>query len=222
MRSSKRRPGRASPAFETEGEPGFRANERPSKGSSGGSGITNDRVVAAGGGAVPTRGTAGSSTEADVPSADDRPDIVAARLASSRTVRPLIAGREPTAAVRDLLAARARFYEPAEPIEGGGRIEEVAGRVADALTSSAPDGTRLLSASTAIGRLDIGAGHAARALADAPARLGAHAPRWPRTRRQRHHGQVWPMLAGSSTVEASRLRHGRIGQDVERLRGRPS
>ncbi len=105
-------------------------------------------------------------------------------------MRPLIVGREPTAAVRDLLAARARFYEPAEPVEGRGRIEEVAGRVADALAMPAPEGTRLLAATTAIGRLDIGAGHGARALSDALATIGARrATMASEPEAWRHHGQ---------------------------------
>ena len=123
-------------------------------------------------------------------------------------MRPLIAGREPTAAVRDLLAARARFYEPAEPVEGRGRIEEVAGRVADALTMPAPEGTRLLTATTAIGRLDIGAGHAARATADALAT--ARRPTRHDGQRARGVAAAWPAPGGHgwrplSTVELQPL-----------------
>ena len=196
--------------FETEGEAGFRARERAAVEGLGGADPASrtTRVVAAGGGAVVDprnrwrlyRGRrAFSLTTA--------PEVVAARLASSRTVRPLIAGREPTAAVRDLLAARARFYEPAEPVEGQGRIEEVAGRVADALTMPAPDGTRLLTTTTSIGRLDIGAGHGARALIDALATVGARrATMATEPEAWRHHGQrLAERMAALSTVEVQPL-----------------
>ncbi len=215
--------------FETEGEPGFRARERAAIEGLGAADPASrtTRVVAAGGGAVADprnrwqlyRGRrAFSLTTA--------PDIVAARLASSRTVRPLIAGREPTAAVRDLLTARARFYEAAEPIEGAGRIEEVAGRVADALTSPAPEGTRLLAASTAIGRLDIGAGHAAPALSDALARLGARrATLACEPEAWRHHGQrLAGWMAASSTIDVQPLLlpRGEAAKISGRLRDGPS
>ena len=196
--------------FETEGEGGFRAREGAAVEGLGAAdpAARTTRVVAAGGGAVVDprnrwrlyRGRrAFSLTTA--------PEVVAARLASSRTVRPLIAGREPTAAVRDLLAARARFYEPAEPIEGRGRIEEVAGRVADALIKPAPEGSRLLAATTPIGRLDIGAGHAARALSDALAALGARrATMASEPEAWRHHGgHLAERTAAISTVELQPL-----------------
>jgi 3-dehydroquinate synthase len=192
--------------FEIEGEAGFRARERAAVQWLGAADPAprTTRVVAVGGGAVVDprnrwllyRGRrAFSLTTA--------PEVVAARLASSRTVRPLIAGREPTAAVRDLLAARARFYEPAEPIEGRGRIEEVAGRVADALTRPAPEGTRLLAAPTSIGRLDIGAGHAARALSDAMVTVGARrATMASEPEAWRHHGQrLAERMAATNGVE---------------------
>jgi shikimate kinase/3-dehydroquinate synthase len=196
--------------FETEGEAGFRVRERAAIEGLGAAGPASrtTRVVAAGGGAVlDPRNRWQLYRGRRAFSLTTAPEIVAARLASSRTVRPLIAGREPTAAVRDLLAARARFYEPAEPIEGAGRIEEVAGRVADALTSPVPDGTRLLSASTAIGRLDIGAGHAARALADALSTLGARrATLASEPEAWRHHGQrLVGSLAVGSTIEVQQL-----------------
>ncbi len=162
--------------FETEGEAGFRARERVAIERLGAADPAprTTRVVAAGGGAVVDprnrwrlyRGRRAFHLTA-------APEVVAGRLATSRNVRPLIAGREPTSAVRDLLAARARFYDAAEPVEGSGRVDDVAGRLADAIARPAPDGTGLLSAPTAVGRIDIGAGHAVRATAAAIDSLGA-------------------------------------------------
>jgi 3-dehydroquinate synthetase/shikimate kinase len=162
--------------FEAEGEAGFRDRERAAIEGLGPADPAprTTRVVAAGGGAVVDprnrwrlfRGRRAICLTAP-------PEVVAARLATSRTVRPLIVGREPQAAVRDLLAARARFYGAAEAIDGAGRPDEVAGRLEDALARPAPEGARLLSARTDVGHLDIGYRHAARALADALAMLGA-------------------------------------------------
>ncbi|MFI5255162.1 MAG: iron-containing alcohol dehydrogenase, partial [Candidatus Limnocylindrales bacterium] len=88
-------------------------------------------------------------------------------------VRPLVAGREPLSAVRDLLAARRRFYGAVESVDGSGRIEDVAGRLAARLERPAPEGTRLMLAETRVGRLDLGYGHAARGAVEALAGLGA-------------------------------------------------
>ena len=162
--------------FEAEGEAGFRARERAAIQALGPTdpATRTTRVVAAGGGAViDPRDRWRLYRDRRAFCLTAAPEVVAGRLATSKTVRPLIAGRDPTAAVRELLAARARFYDAAEPVEGSGRVEDVAGRVADALGRPAPEGTRLLAATTGVGRLDIGAGHAARATASALAALGA-------------------------------------------------
>ena len=127
------------------------------------------------------------STTAPPPAATE---VVAGRLATSRTLRPLIAGRDPQAAVRDLLAARARFYDAAEQVDGSGRVEDVAGRLADRLATPAPEGTRLLAATTTVGRLDLGAGHAARATAEALTSLRARrATMASEPEAWRHHGE---------------------------------
>ena len=162
--------------FEAEGEAGFRARERAAIEALGPADPSPrpTRVVAAGGGAVIDPRNRWRLFRARRPIClTSAPEVVARRLATSKTVRPLIAGRDPTAAVRELLAGRARFYDAAEPVEGGGRVEDAAGRVADLVARPAPEGTRLLAATTAVGRLDIGAGHAARATTGALAALAA-------------------------------------------------
>jgi shikimate kinase / 3-dehydroquinate synthase len=196
--------------FETEGEAGFRARERAAIEGLGTADPASrtTRVVAAGGGAVVDprnrwrlyRGRRAFHLTA-------APEVVAGRLATSRTVRPLIAGREPTSAVRDLLAARTRFYDAAEPVEGSGRVDDVAGRLADAIARPAPDGTRLLTAATAVGRIDIGAGHAARATAAAIASLGARRATLASEREawDRHGERIAGDLGADGTIEVQPL-----------------
>ncbi len=190
--------------FEAEGEAGFRARERAAIEALGPAdpATRTTRIVAAGGGAVVDprnrwrlyRGRRAICLSAPA-------DVVAGRLSASRTVRPLIAGREPRSAVRDLLAARARFYDAAEQVDGSGRAEDVAGRLADRLATPAPEGTRLLAATTAVGRLDIGAGHAARATAEALTTLRAgRATMASEPEAWRHHGERLASAIGGSTT----------------------
>lgn len=192
--------------FEAEGEAGFRARERAAVVALGPADPAPrpTRVIATGGGAVIDprnrwRLYGGRRAFCLVTPTE----VIASRLASSRTVRPLIVGRDPHAAVLELVAARARFYEAAEQIEGGGRVEDAAGRLADALARPAPEGTRLLAAATAVGRLDIGAGHAARATVGALAALGARrATLASEPEAWRRHGRrLAEAIAASGTVE---------------------
>jgi 3-dehydroquinate synthase len=162
--------------FATEGEAAFRAREAAEILTLGPPDATRrlTRVIACGGGAVIDprnrwRLFVGRRTVTlDVP-----PEVLAERLARSPVVRPLLVGREPLPAVRELLAARQRYYAAVEPVDGAGRLEDVAGRVAGLLERRPPEGTRLLLAETPIGRLDLGHEHAARALVDALAGLAA-------------------------------------------------
>ena len=192
--------------FEVEGEAGFRAREAAAIVALGApddrSRLT--RVVAAGGGAVIDprnrwRLFVGRRVVTlDVPSA-----TLTERLVRSPVVRPLVAGREPAAAVRELLAARRRYYAAVESVDGSGRLEDVAGRVADLLDRTAPEGTRLLLAETTIGRLDLGHGHAARALLEAlavpraqRATLASEPEAW------RRHGERLARALAAAGVEA--------------------
>ena len=192
--------------FEVEGEAGFRARERSAVEALGPADAAPrlTRVIAAGGGAVIDprnrwrlyRGRRAFCLTTAT-------EVVAGRLATSRTVRPLIVGREPVAAVRELLAARARFYDAAEQVEGGGRVEDAAGRLADALARGAPEGTRLLAATTAVGRLDLGVEHAARATSEALTALGARrATMASEPEAWRRHGQrLAEAMAATSATE---------------------
>ena len=47
------------------------------------------------------------------------PEVLGNRIGRSANVRPLIAGRDPIATLRDLAAARERFYAPALEIGAG-------------------------------------------------------------------------------------------------------
>ncbi|MGH2407893.1 MAG: bifunctional shikimate kinase/3-dehydroquinate synthase [Candidatus Limnocylindrales bacterium] len=162
--------------FETEGEAGFRARESAAIVALGrpDASARLTRVVATGGGAVlDPRNRWRLFVGRRTVTLDVRPELLGQRLARSPVARPLIVGREPGTAVRDLLAARRRYYAAATPIDGHGRVEDVGGRLAAMLDRPAPDGTRLLLAETPIGRLDLGYGHADRALVGALAELRA-------------------------------------------------
>ena len=93
--------------FADEGEAAFRAHERaaiaglgpPDPGSSVG------RIVATGGGAVvDPRNRWALFRDRHSVWLDGRPEVLAQRLRRSPHVRPLIVGRDPVAAVRDLAA----------------------------------------------------------------------------------------------------------------------
>jgi 3-dehydroquinate synthetase len=162
--------------FEVEGEAAFRAREAAEIVALGPPDGTRrlTRIVACGGGAVidPRNRwrlfVGRRAVTLAVP-----PEVLAARLARSPVVRPLLVGREPLPAVRELLAARDRYYDAAESVDGTGRLEDVAGRLAALLDRPAPEGTRLLRVETPLGRLDLGHGQAARALIEVLARLAA-------------------------------------------------
>ena len=162
--------------FEAEGEAGFRAREAAAIAALGppDGAVRLTRVVAAGGGAViDPRNRWRLLTGRRALALAVAPETLTERLAHSPVVRPLVAGHEPLSAVRELLAARHRFYAAVESVDGTGRLEDVAGRVAALLERAAPEGTRLLLAETSIGRIDLGRGHAVRALVEALAVIGA-------------------------------------------------
>jgi shikimate kinase/3-dehydroquinate synthase len=108
---------------------------------------------------------------------DGRPEVLAQRLRRSPHVRPLITGRDPIRAIRDLQARRERFYAAADVHIAG--VADVAS-VVDAVeahvanqTRQPTAGTHLLSASTPIGRVVLGDGIAVEALDAALRRLEA-------------------------------------------------
>ncbi len=107
---------------------------------------------------------------------DSRPEVLAQRLRRSPHVRPLITGRDPIGAIRDLATRRERFYAAAAVHVAG--VAEVA-RVVDAVerhldaADRATAGTTLMRAITPIGRIVFGDGIAATAIDSALGRLEA-------------------------------------------------
>ena len=163
--------------FETEGEAGFRRRETAAVAALGAADTDRRvrRVVATGGGSVVEprnrwllyRGRLAIWLDA-------RPEALAQRLRRSPTVRPLIAGRDPIGTVRQLAAARERFYAPAHRVNALAEPAGVAGTIETLIAAGPPSGpTRLLDAETRIGRFVIGEGIAADGIADALDRFEA-------------------------------------------------
>ena len=95
---------------------------------------------------------------------DGAPEVLGHRLGRSANVRPLIAGRDPVAALRDLAAARERFYAPALQIGATAQIGPIVNALEERLAEGPARSVMLLRAETAIGRVEIGQGIAAAAI----------------------------------------------------------
>ncbi len=104
---------------------------------------------------------------------DSRPEVLAPRLRRSRTVRPLIAGRDPLAALRGLSSNRERFYSAAARLNGVAEIRGVMELIEGLVAAGPGSSTTLLAAETKIGRLTLGDGIAGSALVAALKRLEA-------------------------------------------------
>jgi shikimate kinase/3-dehydroquinate synthase len=162
--------------FEHEGEAGFRRRERAAIEALGvadpGPALT--RVIAPGGGAiVDPRNRWRLFRGRRVVWLDVRPEVVAQRLRRSPTVRPLVAGRDPLGAIRDLGRERARFYGAGIRVGGVAEMASVVASVDEVVRAPAAPGTTLLRADTRIGRLVVGEGIAAREVGAALLELGA-------------------------------------------------
>jgi shikimate kinase/3-dehydroquinate synthase len=147
--------------FASEGEAGFRRRERAAIEALGApdTGPELRRVIAPGGGAiVDPRNRWRLFHGRRVVWLDVRPEVVAQRLRRSPNVRPLIAGRDPMGAIRDLAANRQRFYATATRVAGVAEMSSVVDAVEAALDAPAGHGTVLLRADTRIGRIVIGEG----------------------------------------------------------------
>lgn len=156
--------------FAEDGEAPFRTMERRAIAALGGptTGTGVERIIATGGGAVvDPRNRWALYRQRAVVWLDGRPEVLAQRLRRSPHVRPLVAGRDPIGAIRDLAQRRERFYAAADLRVRG--VAEVAG-VLDAIEAYLADadvvggdmtGTTLVRTSTAIGRIVIGDGIAA-------------------------------------------------------------
>ncbi len=163
--------------FAAEGEAGFRARERVAIAGLGepDASATIRRVIAPGGGAVVDPRNRWQLYRGRFPVwLDGRPEVLAQRLRHSPNIRPLISGRDPIRALRDLTAARSRFYGAATRIAGLTELVGVVDSVERAAGQAhAATGTILLRADTTIGHLILGEGIAGRILAEELHRLGA-------------------------------------------------
>ena len=146
--------------FEEEGEAAFRAHERAAIGELGDADARNAvaRVVATGGGAVVDPRNRWALYRGRLAVwLDGRPEVLAQRLRRSPNVRPLIVGRDPVAAVRDLATRRERFYAAATVrINGVAEVHGVLGAVELAVAEPRTPATKLLDADTKLGRYVLG------------------------------------------------------------------
>lgn len=147
--------------FEAEGEAGFRRRERAAIEALGraDSSARLTRVVAPGGGAiVDPRNRWRLYRGRRVAWLDVRTEVLAQRLRRSPNVRPLVAGRDPIGAVRELGAARLPFYAAGTRVVGVAEMGSVIAAVDDLVRNQAPAGTVLVRSETRLGRLVIGDG----------------------------------------------------------------
>lgn len=165
--------------FAEDGEATFRTLERRAVDDLGAADTEPGvrRIIATGGGAVvdPRNRWALYRGRLSV-WLDGRPEVLAQRLRRSPHVRPLITGRDPIGAIRDLATRRERFYAAAEVhIVGVAEVATVVESVEAHLrrVDPAATGTTLLEATTPIGRIVIGEGIAVGAVDRTLGRLEA-------------------------------------------------
>ena len=175
--SIERTTGRTIPEiFASDGEAAFRALERTAVAELGPADPSPAlrRVISTGGGTVVDPRNRWALLRGRVPVwLDARPEVLAQRLRRSVRVRPLVAGRDPIGAVRELQKARERFYAAAHHVNGITEVAHVVDAV-DRLVGLGPAaGTILLRASTRIGDIVIGEGIASAAVGAALRRLEA-------------------------------------------------
>lgn len=162
--------------FADDGEAAFRRLERDAVAALGPADADPGvrRVIAPGGGAVVDPRNRWALYRGRVPVwLDVRPEVIAQRLRRSPTVRPLVQGGDALGRVRQLAAARERFYGAAARVNGLAEVGSVVD-AADRLAAAGPTGaTTLLRATTSIGELVLGEGIAADAVGAALRRLEA-------------------------------------------------
>ena len=162
--------------FAEEGEAGFRARERAVIQALGKPDDAAEirRVIAPGGGAVVDPRNRWLLYRGRLPIwLDGRPEILAQRLRRSPNIRPLITGRDPIRALRDLTTSRSRFYGAATRVAGMTEVNSVVEAVEQAVPAAPTAGVLLLRAETVIGRIVIGEHIAGGMIVAELARLGA-------------------------------------------------
>ncbi|HLO35702.1 MAG TPA: shikimate kinase, partial [Candidatus Deferrimicrobium sp.] len=157
--------------FADLGEAAFRAFERQAVIDLGPAdrGAAVRTVVATGGGAVVDPRNRWALYRGRVPVwLDVRPEVLAQRLRRSPNVRPLIAGRDPMGAIRDLARDRERFYSAAHRMNGVAELATIVERVDELVDRIArePEPTVLLRGRSLGGDVTIGEGIAATVVAD--------------------------------------------------------
>jgi 3-dehydroquinate synthase len=158
--------------FAADGEPAFRALERSAIADLGPADKESDvrRVIATGGGAIVDPRNRWALFRGRLPVwLDGRPEVLAQRLRRSPHVRPLVTGRDPIGAIRDLAGRREQFYAAATIRQSGvaevGGVVDAIERRLSSLVGAGVDGTVLVRATTPIGRIVLGDGILVSALA---------------------------------------------------------
>jgi 3-dehydroquinate synthase len=162
--------------FAQDGEAAFRAREHAAVRAVGGPDPDSRlrRVIATGGGTPMDPRNRWLLFRGRIPVwLDSRPEVLAQRLRRSRNVRPLIAGRDPIAALRGLSSDRERFYSAAARLNGVAEIRGVVDAIEALLAIGPRPATVLLVAETRIGRIVLGDGIAGPGVVDALRRLEA-------------------------------------------------
>jgi 3-dehydroquinate synthetase/shikimate kinase len=158
--------------FADGGEAAFRSLERQAVAELGPA--ENDgtvrTVVATGGGAVIDPRNRWALYRRRLPIwLDVRPEVLAQRLRRSPNVRPLMTGRDPMGAIRELARDRERFYSAAHRLNGVAELASIVERADDLAAHSRGDAepTMLLRGRSLGGDLVIGEGIAASVVGDA-------------------------------------------------------
>ena len=207
--------------FAAEGEAGFRIHEREAVLSLGPADPDPElrRVIAAGGGTVIDPRNRWLLYRGRFPVwLDGSAEIIAGRLIKSVNVRPLVAGRDTVATLRQLAADRRRFYAPALRISGTANMDAILRVVEEQMTSGPSPGVTLLRADTAVGHVEIGYGMAAEAVGAALTRGEARRAiliAEPRTWRVAGAGIAAALSAGGWPIETIILPR---GESAKRMR----
>ena len=104
---------------------------------------------------------------------DVRPEVLGQRLRRSPNVRPLVQGGDPVGRIRQLAAARERFYAAAHRVNGVAELSGVIETVDHLVAAGMPSATTLLRATTKIGEVTLGEGIAVEAVGGVLQRLEA-------------------------------------------------